>query len=195
MLLFWALCGEDTHADESPLEVIRTTTKKALAVVDNSSSHNTDNPRVQRRKMWEVILPHFDQRAIAQRALGFHWQDLSEQQRARFTQLFINLVKNSYSGTLDRYSKDAQFFFDSERVEGDYAEVYTRIKTPTQPEALTVVYRLHRRNGQWLVYDVIAANVSMVRNYRNQFYRILNRSSFDELIQKLQDKLQALARS
>lgn len=42
-------------------------------------------------------------------------------------------------------------------------------------KTFAVVYRLQEKEGQWLIYDVVAENVSMVRNYRNQFSRILNR--------------------
>ena len=42
-------------------------------------------------------------------------------------------------------------------------------------------------NGK--VYDVIIENVSIVNNYRSQFGRILNRSSFAELLQTIRDKV------
>lgn len=190
--LCWGLRGEDIRAAESPLEMIRTTTTQALAVLQDPVYQGKERRQARIRRMWEILLPNFDERAIAQRALGVHWRGLSEEQRTHFTQLFIQLVKNSYSGTLDRYTEDAQFFFDSERIDGDYAEVYTRIETPDQPDAFEVVYRLHQEDGRWLVYDVVAGNVSMVQNYRNQFNRIVNRSSFDGLIQALEDKLKEL---
>lgn len=188
----WGLRGENVNAAESPLEMIRTTTRQALTVLENPSYRGEERRQARVRKMWEIILPSFDQREIAQRALGVHWRGLTEEQQTQFRQLFIQLVKNSYSSTLERYTDDAQFFFDSERIDGDYAEVHTRIKTTTQSDAFEVIYRLHRESGRWLVHDVVAGNVSMVRNYRNQFYRILNRSSFGALVQALEDKLKEL---
>lgn len=191
-MLLWGLRGKNVWAAESPLQMIRTTTTQAFAVLQDPAYQGEEHRQARVRKMWEILLPSFDERAIAQGALGVHWRELSEEQRTHFTQLFIQLVKHSYSGTLDRYTEDAQFFFDSERIDGDYAEVRTRIKTPSQPDAFAVVYRLHRENGRWLVSDVVAENVSMVQNYRNQFNRILTRSSFDGLVQALEDKLKEL---
>jgi phospholipid transport system substrate-binding protein len=43
---------------------------------------------------------------------------------------------------------------------------------------------------QWLIYDMVIANVSMIRNYRNQFDRILDKSSYAELIDTIKRKLQ-----
>jgi ABC-type transporter MlaC component len=39
----------------------------------------------------------------------------------------------------------------------------------------------------------VAENVSMVRNYRNQFSRILSKSSYEELLQNIQNKLKELS--
>jgi phospholipid transport system substrate-binding protein len=145
--------------------------------------------------MWEVILPIFDQQEIARRSLGIYWRRLTDEQRAHFTHLFLQLVKDSYGSTLDRYAEGAQFFFDRERIDGNYAEVYTRVLSPGQTAPFTLVYRLHRQDGQWLVYDIVAENVSLVRNYRTQFSRIINRSSYAGLVQKLEEKLEELAAS
>ncbi len=183
------LCCESAGAAQSPLEAIRTTTQQALNVLKDPAFQGAQHRQQRLSRMWEVILPSFDQPAIAQRALGVYWRKLTDEQRAHFTHLFLQLVKNSYSSTLDRYTADAQFFFDSERLDGDYAEVYTRIVSPTIANPFAVVYRLRRHDGQWLVYDVVAENVSMVQNYRAQFYRIINRSSYAELVRRLEAKL------
>jgi phospholipid transport system substrate-binding protein len=50
---------------------------------------------------------------------------------------------------------------------------------------------LHQVGGEWLIYDVQIDNVSMVRNYRAQFSRILNTSAYADLVQKIHNKLQA----
>ncbi|HEV8718297.1 MAG TPA: ABC transporter substrate-binding protein [Candidatus Binatia bacterium] len=39
------------------------------------------------------------------------------------------------------------------------------------------------------LYDVVIENVSMVRNYRNQFNRILSQASYDDLVQSIKKKL------
>jgi phospholipid transport system substrate-binding protein len=40
----------------------------------------------------------------------------------------------------------------------------------------------------WRVYDVIVEGVSLVNNYRSQFDRVLNKKSFDTLLQDLREK-------
>lgn len=45
---------------------------------------------------------------------------------------------------------------------------------------------------KWLVYDVVIDQVSLVRNYRNQFSRILRTSSYADLVQDVESKLREL---
>jgi phospholipid transport system substrate-binding protein len=192
-LLLGCLCGSvSAWAANSPLDTIRSTTNQALAVLANSSEKGKEQRQQQIEKMWEIVLPRFDTDEIAKSSLGVHWQTLTEDQRKEFARLYIQLVKKNYGNTLERYTTDAQFFFDREDIDGDHAEVYTRIKAPSQEKPFSVVYRLHRAGDEWLIYDVVAENVSLVQNYRNQFSRIIARSSAVELLDALKRKIAEL---
>ena len=56
-------------------------------------------------------------------------------------------------------------------------------------QEFAIDYRLNLEGMEWKVYDVIIENVSIVNNYRSQFQRILSRSSFTELLQKISVKV------
>ncbi len=43
-------------------------------------------------------------------------------------------------------------------------------------------------DGEWFVYDVIADGVSLVRNYRGQFDKIIRESGYPELVEELRKK-------
>lgn len=179
-------------AEESPLEMIRSTTKQALAILQDPFYQEQDRRQERIEKLKEVILPQFDSWEIAKRALGVHWRNRTEDERKEFIQLFIELVEKSYGNTLDRYTNNVQFFFDQERIEDNFAEVDTRILPPSQDKPFSLNYRLHRVEGKWLIYDVVIENVSMVRNYRSQFSRIINKSSYEGLVQAIERKLKEL---
>ena len=183
--------GAATAAD-SPLEVIRSTTDQALTVLrDSSGGGHTPSPQ-QLETMWAIVLPRFDTQQLAQRALGANWQQLTAEQQQEFTSLFIELIKMSYSNTLKRYSKDSTISFEQERIEGDQAEVQTHISSPAHSAPFSVVYRLHLEGDGWLIYDVVAENVSLVQNYRNQFTRIMAKSSGAGLLEALKEKIAQL---
>jgi phospholipid transport system substrate-binding protein len=102
------------------------------------------------------------------------------------------LVEKTYASSLDRYRRDFQVLFDQERIENDFAEVDSRIIDPTQQRAFSLNYHLHKVNGKWLVYDVVIENISLVRNYRNQFHRILGKKSYADLVETIRTKIQQL---
>ena len=52
---------------------------------------------------------------------------------------------------------------------------------------------MHRKGDHWLVYDVIIEGVSLVSNYRTQFNKIIQTSSFQELEKKMKSKQEELA--
>ena len=53
---------------------------------------------------------------------------------------------------------------------------------------IPVDYRLHQVADRWLVYDVAIEGVSLVANYRAQFNKIIQRSSFQQLMAQLAAK-------
>jgi len=180
-------------AATAPLEAIRSTVERARAVLEDPTYQGPDQREQRVAKVREILLPQFDSEEIAKRTLGTHWRTRTEEERKQFIQLFVDLVEKTYSSNLDRYDPGVKLYFDHERIDGDYAEVDTRIFDPVLDKTFVINYRMRKTNGKWLIYDVIAENISMVRNYRNQFQRILSNSSYQDLVQKIEMKLKELS--
>jgi len=54
---------------------------------------------------------------------------------------------------------------------------------------IKIDYKLHLTGEQWMVYDAVIDDVSVVGNYRAQFARVLRTSSLEELLQSLRAKI------
>lgn len=198
-LEFWGLlCAgvlalhPPARAAESPTAMIRSTVERSLAVLKDPAYKGDANFQKRLQKLEEIIWPRLDSWEFGRRCLGVHWQNLTDVQRNEFIKLFKELIEKSYSGMLDRYPDNVHFSYEDERVDGKFAEVSMRVHNPTLDKTFVVVYRLQDKEGQWLIYDMVPENVSMVRNYRNQFSRILDKSSYEELVQRLKSKIQQL---
>ena len=63
----------------------------------------------------------------------------------------------------------------------------TKILTK-QGQEVPVDYRMLRREDRWLVYDVVIEGVSLISNYRTQFNKIIQTSSYGELVKKMKTK-------
>jgi phospholipid transport system substrate-binding protein len=47
-----------------------------------------------------------------------------------------------------------------------------------------------QKDGKWQVYDVVIEGVSMVKNYRSQFKKLLTNKKPEDLIETLKKKTQ-----
>lgn len=164
-----------------PTDQTRETVDKILSILQSGA--NGDRRRQQLR---DTIYPRFDFPEMAKRSLGSHWSRRSPQEQQEFVKLFTDLLENSYVDKIEGYNGE-KVLYTREQVDGDNAEVFTKILTK-KGEEFSINYKLHRVGGEWKVYDVVVEDISLVNNYRSQFNRILANASFDELMKKLQQK-------
>ena len=88
--------------------------------------------------------------------------------------------------TLGSY-RGEKIVYDRDRANGESAEVDTRV-VGGQGNPIKIEYKLHLTDGQWMVYDAVIDDVSIIGNYRSQFARVLQTASLGELIQNLRGK-------
>lgn len=197
---FWSIVGMSVlvfsvpawASNDSPTDLLRGAINRARAVLENPTHQGKEHYQQRIAKVKETLISLFDSEEIAKRTLGIYWKDRTEAERKEFVQIFTALVEKTYANSLDRYRKDFEVLFDQERIEGDFAEVDSRIVDPVLQKTFSLNYHLHRLKDKWLVYDVVIENVSLVRNYRNQFHRILGKKSYADLVASIRTKIQQL---
>ena len=182
---------------DSPLEIVRSTVEQVIQVFKDPANQGPGTRAQRLEQVSEVVRPMFDRREVARRTLGVYWRDRTEEQREEFIYLFTTLIEKSYGESFDKlyrkYQDQVEFFYDQETIDGNFAEVHTRIHNPVLNKYFSINYRFLKVDARWLIYDVVIENVSMIRNFRTQFYRIIGKTSYEELVQKLQAKLRQLS--
>ena len=128
----------------------------------------------------------FDFAETARRSLARHWQGRTDKEREEFVKLFADLLERSYISRIELYGGE-KIQYAGERSDGDVATVFTKIITK-QGQEVPVDYRMLRRGDHWLVYDISIEGVSLISNYRTQFNKIIQTSSYGELVKKLKTK-------
>jgi phospholipid transport system substrate-binding protein len=166
-----------------PTDQTRETVDKVLSILQSGTNTNRDQRRQQLR---DTIYPRFDFPEMAKRSLGPYWSRRSPQEQQEFVKLFTDLLESSYVDKIEGYNGE-KVLYTREQVDGDNAEVFTKVLTK-KGEEFSINYKLHRVGNEWKVYDVVVEDISLVNNYRSQFNRILANASFDELLKKLQQK-------
>jgi phospholipid transport system substrate-binding protein len=74
-----------------------------------------------------------------------------------------------------------------EAINKNKAMVKTKVITKQDTE-IPIHYRLLNKNGDWVVYDIVIEGVSLISNYRTQFNKIMQNSSYEELVKRLKSK-------
>ncbi len=169
-----------------PTDQLKGAVERVLKTLDDPTlkgEARLGDRRVAVRKIANEI---FDFSEIAKRSMARHWQPLSEAQKNEFVGLFADLLERSYISKIETYGGE-KIQYTAERADGEFATVSTRIITKNGTE-VPVDYRMIKRADRWLVYDVSIEGVSLVSNYRTQFNKIIQTTSYNELVSKLRNK-------
>jgi phospholipid transport system substrate-binding protein len=170
-----------------PTDQLRSAVERVLKTLDDPALKGEGKVGERRVAVRKIANEIFDFGEIAKRSMARHWQPLSEAQRNEFVGLFADLLERSYISKIETYGGE-KIQYTAERADGEYATVSTKIVTKNGTE-VPVDYRLIKRSGdRWLVYDVSIEGVSLVSNYRTQFNKIIQTSSYNELVSKLRNK-------
>lgn len=170
----------------APTDQLKGRIDRVLKVLDPDAKQEGKSEE-RRAAIRKIAHETFDFREISQRSLARHWQGRTPAERDEFIELFADLLERSYIGQIEQYSGGEKILYVAESVEGDQAQVRTKLVTKQSSE-IPVDYRLHRQGDRWLVYDVSVEGVSLVSNYRAQFDRIIRSSSYKQLADKLKAK-------
>jgi phospholipid transport system substrate-binding protein len=177
--------AEPTAAAVGPTATVKGAVDQVFAGQDGSAIKkvSTAERRADIRKVAENL---FDFQEMSRRSLGPTWDTVSPAEKQEFVRLFTNLIANSYMGKIEQYAGEP-IRYESEQVDGPEASVLSRVVTPKGAE-IGIEYRLFRVEDRWAVYDVRVDGISLVNSYKAQFNRILQRSSFAELLKQLRQK-------
>lgn len=174
--------------EETPTEKIRRATGEITGVLNDFCKNPGGEKTECVRKIMVIADRHFDWEEMARRSLAQAWEERAPEEKEQFVGLFRELLKNSYIDRIESYAGE-EVVFEGEKTKGTYAIVKTKVVSTARNEELPIFYRLKKKNGEWLVYDIIIEGVSIVKNYYAQFQDVLKRSSYETLVQRLKDKL------
>lgn len=162
---------------------------RMLQVLEDPAMKPEAKAAERRAAIHRIASEIFDIEEISRRTLGRHWQVLTAAERAEFVQAFGDLLKRSYfmkiDGQIDGQSVD-KIALVGEAIDDDQATVRTTIKT--QGTEIPVDYHMARSGERWRAYDIAIGGVSLVANYRSQFDRIIQRTSYQQLVKQVREK-------
>ena len=136
------------------------------------------------KQVVKIVEPIFDYNLMAKLTLGRkYWPGLSEKDRERFTDLFVARLRASYIDKLSLYT-DEKVVYDAPVQEGIKIRIPTSVISKNN--RIAMIYKLYKSSNSWKIYDIEIEGVSLISTYRSQFYDILSKGTFNDLLLKLE---------
>lgn len=172
------------------LQVVQDATERLMDALARDKDELKRNPDHIYTLLEQHILPHFDREAIARMVLARHWRTASDEQKARFTEEFTELLMRTYASALSAFSGETVTFRPVRAgANANTVTIQTQIKTGGG-NALSVDYQLYRdANNQWKIYDVAIEGMSLMMTHRSEYNALIQRlGGLDGLIRALTEK-------
>lgn len=191
LLVFFSLTGRPAAAQtpEGPMEQLRNDIDAIISIIKIADLE----PKEKAERVTTLVRRRFDFTTMSRLVLAVNWRHASEEQKARFSELFADLLEANYRGRMEDYIaeySDEHVRYVSEMLKEDRALVETLLVTDTRE--FPISYKMLRKGEEWLIYDVSIEGVSLVRNFRSTYDEIVRREGIEGLLTRMEDKIREL---
>lgn len=186
--IFFLAPGIARAEASAPDELVKNVTTEVLTILREDKGIQSGNRQRAVSLVERKVAPHFDFARMTSLAVGRAWQQADAAQRKALTGEFRTLLVRTYANSLTAYRDQTVSFKPSPKAaDGDEVIVRSQINKPgAQPVSLD--YSLARSEGNWKVFDVAIASISLVTNYRSSFASEVEKGGVAGLLKALQEK-------
>jgi phospholipid transport system substrate-binding protein len=161
---------------------------KVIAILSDPAMKGPAKHVERQRKLRAVSDSFFDWHELSKRALAESWSKYTPKQQEEFVSVFSELLQKTYVRKLEKFNNEKVAYI-KEQIDGDHAFINTQVLMKDKVVPINYIMIKH---DQWMVYDVVIEGVSLVKNYRSQFSKILSKESPEALISRIKDKIKSL---
>ena len=192
LLCFSLLATAVGAQDIAPDVLIKKITNEVIGIVKQDKDIKAGDRTKINALVDAKVLPHFNFDRMTALAVGRNWRKADAEQKKVLISEFRTLLVNTYSGALASYKNEVIEFMPLHAAPGATdVTVRTQVERPGS-EPIGIDYSMEKTPDGWTVYDVAAAGVSLVTNYRDTFNTEINQNGVDGLIKVLERKNRSL---
>ncbi len=176
------LASAETQAALSFLQKRHDAVNQVLRKPDNAA----------RQKRLSFLLDQLlDYEELAKRSLDREWNARKDAELKEFVSLLRQLVERQYQKNLETTLSYKVKYVSAQPLEqGAMVKTTAKSTKKLRDPMLEIDYNMLPSGADWRVYDIITDGVSLVKNYRRQFRRIIRDEGWDGLIDRMQKKLE-----
>ena len=180
-VLSWADLGK-----KSPEAAVKILLNEIKQIVEGDEI--SEDQKASNKKHSDIAVSILKIPEISQKALGKYWAKHSAKQQDQFKKLLRDLF------VYVAFPSSAKFFANLDLVYGTSKRKKDMIVVPLtvihdKEGEVDIDFWLKQSSNNWFVVDVILDGISMRNNLRSQFYKILKKNDFNELVRRMEKKL------
>ncbi|MBC8283798.1 MAG: ABC transporter substrate-binding protein [Nitrospinae bacterium] len=148
----------------------------------------SEDQKAANKKHTDIAIEILKVPEISEKALGKYWVKHSAEQQERFQKLLGDLFVHVAFPSSAKFFADLDLIYGKSKSKKDMMVVPITVVHEKEGE-VGIDFRMKHSADGWQVVDVILDGVSMRNNLRSQFYKILKKNDFDELVRRMGKKL------
>ncbi|PIQ95809.1 MAG: hypothetical protein COV67_12820 [Nitrospinae bacterium CG11_big_fil_rev_8_21_14_0_20_56_8] len=186
VIFFWATLFPAFASQPDPKETV----EQLLAAIKQIQKAGRASPEIRNRnqKYSGEALTKLDIRMISEQSLGKYWPQRSEMERKQFVDLLSELFVYVAFPNSGHFFGDLMIRYGKVQREANQALVPVTVVHPDEGE-IGIDFHLLDHGAGWKVVDVDLDQVSMRNNLRTQFYKVLSKEGYPDLIRRMTEKL------
>ena len=129
-----------------------------------------------------------DLKEVSQKSLGKYWGIRTSAEKSRFHDLLEKMfIKEAFPSSGKFFSK-LKLVYGKTVIKKLQASVPITVIHEKEGE-ISINFHLKNNNNRWQIVDVDLDEVSMRNNVRSQFYKIIAKNGFQEVIRRMEEKI------
>lgn len=188
LCIIFSIVGGFAHAQKGEVAKLETVTKEMLDVLYNDRYEGYTYEQ-QESAVRSILEENYDVMVLIRRAMARNWSLLSTEEQAQVQELVVKLIVKAYIEGLRSLDRPIIEYGDLITITEKRFEIPARVTFP-DGKVFNLVYRFGRLKSGWQIYDILAEDVSIVSNYRQQFDDHFRKGTGAELIEKLEKFLE-----
>lgn len=184
--LGFGLLSQPALAQDLPAnEFVEKFSNEVLAEIKARKQELIADPKKLDALIDQKVMPNVNFRRMTQLVVGRPWREATPEQREQITKEFRVLLVKTYSGALSQVG-DQTLQVDRLRARPEDTDVIvnSRVIQKGAPP-VDLAYRVEKKDGKWLIYDLSVLGLWLVDSYKAQFGPVLANAGIDGLIQTL----------
>ena len=134
-----------------------------------------------------VLESEYDLNVIIRRAIGRNWNLMNEKEQEQVLDLVRKLVVRTYVKSMQGKGRPVVEMGNEIQITDKRMEISSTITV--DGTVYNVLYRLGKMQSGWQIYDIVAEDISIVSNYRQQIDDHFRKGTGRELVEKLTELL------